>query len=703
MATRPHLVARGALLIGAALASLIPSPPAGAQAEEVGGARLQIIRQPVVHEPGDRLGIVIRITNTSDAELDDMRLQIRAFAALSSRSDLQAALEIGQERVELSSTSLHVAPSLTAGGATNVRVSPKLEELPSLTTAVSGIYPLTITVTDDAGFQVFGTVTTFLVYLPSEVESPLMVVPMWVIGELPARAPDGAFEPHPTLDRWHLEEAVGERGWLTSMLDGLMTSAGERLRLGIAPTPRLVEELADMADGYDRRDTDDLESVAPNSPIARAASDAIGGLSDLLQQPRAQPILTPYSFADIPTMTDDLERLQLQLHEAEGVLGDVLGVAPGRAWIFPPAGRLDTSSLADLHGLEAAASTFFGDDSLSSLDDPFAECAPPFSGGTFTCPVSVETLGGRSRGYLLDPQLQDRLDALGDDDGRVALQRVFAETAMIWAELPNDDDRIVPLVIPSALDLRPQAARLLIRTLARAPWMQTFTPRGGLHQGIGAATREAVGELRPTSAATDETFAATLDAATRALNEFEGIEPPADRLQRLTRTYLTAQSRSWGSDPLLIARGEEYARSVVSEIDDEFGKIRLGGRSDITLTSRAGELPLVLRNDTGYEVALELDLRWTDLDLEIEQAHVSQGFPPGASAVPIEVTARASGNIPVQVTISSPEGREIETKTIIIRSTEFNEIALAITLGALGFLIVFYLFRAFGRRKVTPA
>ncbi|MGH2756167.1 MAG: DUF6049 family protein, partial [Actinomycetota bacterium] len=555
MATPTSLLARVALLIGAALASQLPPVPARAQPEEVGGARIQIIRQPVVHEPRDRLGIAVRITNTSPTELEDMRLQVRAFAVLSSRSDLQSSLHIGQEQVESSSFSLHVPASLAPGRSTNVRVNPKLGEpdLPSLADASAGIYPLTITVTDDAGLQVFGTVTTFLIYLPSEVESPLKVVPVWVIGELPARAPDDTFEPHAATGRWHLEDAIGERGWLTSMLAGLTTKAGERLRLGIVAIPRLFEELADMADGYERK-VIEVDSVESSSADARAAGDALEQLGAVLQRSRAQPIVTPYSFADIPSLAGDLEGLQLQLQEAEGVLREVLGTTPGRGWIFPPAGRLDVGSLDDLHGLEAAASTFFGSDSLLPLEDPLAECAPPFEGGTYTCPVSVETLGGRARGYLLDPQLQERIDALGADDGRVALQRVFAETAMIWAELPNDADRIVPFVIPSALDLRPQAARLLLRTLARAPWMQTFTPRGGLHQGIGAAPREAVEELRPTALTSNESFAAALGAADTALDEFERIRPPADRLQRLTRTYLVAQSRSWGPDPSLIVR-----------------------------------------------------------------------------------------------------------------------------------------------------
>jgi hypothetical protein len=699
MATPLRLTARAALLIGALFSCLLPAA-AVAQPDAGGEIRLQVLSQPVAHEPGDRLGIGLRITNASESTLEGFALQVRAYPRVETRSDLEASLEIDQTRVESSSFPHEEATVVLPGRSTSVKLDQRLDEPGSLSLGGdSGIYPLTITITDPARVTVLDSITTFLIYLASPVESPLKIVPIWTIAEVPARGPDGSFQPHVTNERWHLEEAVGERGWLTSMLSALGTDAGRRLRFGIVPLPRTIEELTDMADGYDRTVEGETETVRAGAPVARGAAEAVQRLQEIAQEGRSQPILSPYSFVDIPSVTDDLARLQLQLQEGEAVLDELLGAPIGRAWIFPPAGRLDGDALEDLHGLEAAASTFFSVDSLTSLlEDPAVECAPPFAGGTFTCPVLVETLGGKAHGYVFDPQLQSRVQALTADDGRVALQRVFAETAMIWAELPGDPDRVVPLVIPSALHLRPQAARLLIRTLARAPWLATLTPRGGLHQGIGAAPRTVAEELHQTPLTSDESYAGAVQGAAEALDEYARLRPPADRLQRLSRTYLASQSRAWGSDPALIARGEQHARAVIDEIQDEFGKLTMGGQDDITLTSRAGELPLVLRNDTGYEVTLDIDLAWRDLDLQIERSNVRQTFPPGASPVPIKATAKASGIFPVEVTISAPDGSELTTKLITIRSTEFNEIALAITLGALAFLVLFYLFRGFGRR-----
>lgn len=705
MFTPIRLRALAALLPVATLVCASWEVPAAAQEPSPGGeVRLQILRQPVWHTAGDDLGLGLRVTNDSPATLEGFRLQVRVFAALQSRSELEAAQEIDQSRVEASSIGRDIADPIEPGGSLSVRVDPKLDELASLATAPSGIYPLTVTITDATGIQVLDSVTTFIIFLPTDVESRLKLVPVWAIGELPARGPGDVFEPHPLSGVWHLDEAAAEDGSLRSVLDALETAAGQRLRLGVAATPRTLEELADMADGYERLGGGDVDTVRSGSASSQAARDVIGGLEEILGTNRAQLLLGPYAFPDLPALVDDLERLQLQLREGEAVLNEVLSASPGRGWIFPPAGRLDMASLDDLRGLGAAASTFFDEEALTSLlDDPAAECAPPFAGGTFTCPVSVETLSGRARGYVFDPQLQRRMQALGDNDGRVALQRVFAEIAMIWAELPSLSDRVVPLVIPSGLDLRPQAARLLIRTLGRAPWIQSLTPRGGLHQGIGAAPRTLVEDLRDLAITVDETYQDALDDAGAALDDYAAIGPPTDRLQRLTRSFLVAQSRAWGSDPALVTRGEQYARGVAEEVEDEFGKIRMGGQGDITLTSRAGEIPLVLFNDTNYDVTLQIDLAWADLGLQIERSALRQTFPPGASPLPIEATASSSGIFQVEVTIATPEGREVLTRRISIRSTEFNEIALAITLGALAFLIMFYVMRMLRRRDRAGA
>jgi hypothetical protein len=71
----------------------------------------------------------------------------------------------------------------------------------------------------------------------------------------------------------------------------------------------------------------------------------------------------------------------------------------------------------------------------------------------------------------------------------------------------------------------------------------------------------------------------------------------------------------------------------------------------------------------------------------------------------VDVAAQSSGIFPLVVTVETPDGTFITDKTIEVRSTEFNEIALGLTFGALAFLILFYITRAIrGRRsRVEPA
>ncbi|HEV3473093.1 MAG TPA: DUF6049 family protein, partial [Actinomycetota bacterium] len=457
-----------------------------------------------------------------------------------------------------------------------------------------------------------------------------------------------------------------------------------------------------MANGYERADVDGTGRVRESAAVPRAATDALDALADLLRSGRAQPLLAPYSLPELPAIAGDLDRVQQQLAEGEEVLRFELDVTPGRGWIFPPGGRLDAPALDDLHALDAAASTFFSSESLEAVDPLDESCPQPFAGATYTCPVKVTTVAGTARGYALDDRLQDRTAAMAADTGRVSLQRLFAETAMIWAEQPAIEDRIVPLVMPASWHPPPRVAKLFVRTLGRAPWITTLTPRAGLHRGIGAGTRT-MDDPHPSSFLDGEPYRSVLLNAEDALENFARIDPPSDMLDRLRRDLLVAQSRVWGTDDVMLQRGLDFARSVDAEIDRQFSRIRVEGRTGITLTSRTGDIPLVVKNDTGYDVTLDIELFWTDLDLEIDPAQLRETFSPGTSPLSLEATAKASGAVPVEVRILTPDGDEIDSRVVTITSTEFNEIALAITLGALAFLVMFYLFRGMRRGAASRA
>lgn len=664
--------------------------------------RLRLVGQPVWHAADDDLDLVVRIENASTTPLEGLSLQVRLFSVLTTRSDLEENLEVDPARLESGLITSAVTAPVLPGGARVVRLDQPVSELDALSGAEAGVYPLTVTLTDDAGIAELDSISTFLLYFPNDVDTPLQVVPVWTIAGLPSRGPDEVFEPHPAENTWELESAVGEREWIREILAALATKAGRGMRLGIAPAPRTLEELADMANGYDRGGEDGPTRIGPGSPIPRAAAGALDALGDLVRSGRAQPLLAPYATVELPAIAGDLDRMQQQLSEGEEVLRTVLDVTPGRGWIFPPGGRLDAVAVDDLHALDAGASTFFSSESLDALDPLEESCPQPFEGATYTCPVRVTTLAGRSRGYVMDARLQERAAAMAADTGRIALQRLFAETAMIWAEQPGVEERIVPLVMPSAWHPAPRVAGLFVRTIGRAPWITTLTPRAGLHRGIGAGIRT-IDDGETSSFLELEPYRSTLLGAEDALDNFARIDPPSDMLGRLRRDLLVAQSRVWEGDDVMLSRGLAFARSVRTEIEDQFSQINMEGRSDITLTSRTGEVPLVLTNETGYDVTLDIQVDWRDLDLEIDPADVRRTFAPGSSPLLLTATANASGIYPVEVLIRTPDGAEIDSRQISIRSTEFNEIALGITLGALAFLVMFYLFRGMRRSSASRA
>ncbi|MDQ3964290.1 MAG: DUF6049 family protein [Actinomycetota bacterium] len=676
--------------------------PAHAQTDD-DGIRLRLVGQPVWHDAKDDLDLVVRVENGSSVPLEGFSLQVRVFSLLTTRSDLEENLEVDPSSLESGLVPAEFATTILPGRARVVRLDQPLTALGALSADLgAGVYPLTVTLTDADGITALDSISTFLLFFPSEVDAPLQIVPVWAFAEVPARGPAGAFEPHPSAGTWNLEAALGARGWVPEILSALATKAGRGVRLGIAASPRTLEELADMANGYERRDDEGVSRVRESAGVPRTAGDTLDALGTLLRSGRAQPLLAPYSLPELPAIARDLDRLQQQLSEGEEVLRSALDVTPGRGWIFPPGGRLDTSSLDDLHALDAAASTFFSPESLESPDALDPSCPPPFVGATYTCPVKVTTFGGKSRGYVLDDRLQERAVAMATGTGRIALQRLFAETAMIWAEQPAVEDRIVPLVIPASWHPPPRVANLFVRTLGRAPWITTLTPRAGLHRGIGAGTRILEDPDR-LSFLDHEPYRSTLLGAEDALESFARIDPPVDMLEGLRRDLLVAQARSWGADDEMLDRGLEFARAVHAQVDRQFEAITMEGRQEITLTSRTGEIPLVLKNDTGYDVTLEIEIFWTDLDLEIDPATVEQTFAPGTSPLAVEATARASGAVPVEVRIRTPDGEEIDSRVITIRSTEYNEIALAITLGALAFLVLFYVFRGMRRGAASRA
>jgi hypothetical protein len=658
----------------------------------------------VWHEPGDALGIRLRLANQGPAALDGFRLQVRVYEPARSRSDLHLTFEADPPGVERSSFPVDLPDlSVATGTSTVVEIDEPVETLASLTTTgISGVYPLTVTVTDAAGFASLDTLTTQLLYFPTKVEVPLNLVPVWPLADYPSRGERGLFEADPSTGTTRLEGAVGDGGWLAGVTDALLSDVGRKLRYGLAPMGRLVDELADMADGYRRVEDGNLRTIAPGDQGASAAVGVLDDLRSLMEADNAQVVLAAYALPDLPFL-GELEATTAQISAAESVLEDDLGGSPGRAWILPAGGRLDEPTLDRLRASDAAASTFVSADSLEPpAEDATAVCAEVISGGTYNCPVRLVTTSGGARAYPLDNELQQRFGALvAAPADRGALQRLLAETAMIHFELPGTADRVVPLVVPPLWHPPPGVAARFVRALATGPWLRSRTPTGGLHLGIGAADRELVAAAPEVRTQPDDDYIEEVAAAAGAVESFSQMHPPDGLVQRLGRDVLVAQSRLWWSDAARLAEGSAFAVAARAEVDRELGKISVFGQENITLTSRRGEIPLNLVNRTNYDVTAEISIESFDRDITLDEHTIEDTFPPGATFLPVQATARASGVFLIQIRVLTPDGLTIDETTVSIRSTEYNEIALGITVGALAFLVMFYMFRGLGRRRAA--
>ncbi|HEX2240242.1 MAG TPA: DUF6049 family protein, partial [Actinomycetota bacterium] len=568
---------------------------------------------------------------------------------------------------------------------------------------------------------------------PQEVEKPLNIVMLVPLNELPGRAPDGSFE---QLDEeWPLESATQESGWLRGMVTALaqvtapppprenarpnrrsrrerirrrrapLKPARPTLKLALAPVPRLVEELADMADGFRRADAGDQVTVEASAPGALAAAQTLADLRTLVNRDGIQPILVPYAFPDLPALT--LEEVAAQLDAAETTLSRLLGQASdlSRTWLFPPAGRIDASALADLRSLQAAEHTFSSEAAFASDVAVAPGCPEPFA--SFTCPVSMEAGDDTSRGFVSDSKLQDLLGDLARSEtpSTVAMQRFWADTVQVWAELPGTSNRVLYFALPTTWHPSPADAKRFFTSLKRAPWLRTLTPEEALARGEPQPRPMVDFETGPTA---EPQLDPTLAEAAERIASLEALIPTTNRssvqrqmLQRLNTNLLVARSRVW-LDEELVDRGLSYASGTVEETDRHFQAVQIGGAEEIALTSQRAPIQLLLLNQNAHPVAVRVYLESEGLEL---QQDVLDEIVPAERTRQIQIDAetRASGIFPLRVSVRTADGFEIARTSIRIRSTEFNDVALGLTIGALMFLIAFYVFRTTRRRSAAAA
>jgi hypothetical protein len=491
-----------------------------------------------------------------------------------------------------------------------------------------------------------------------------------------------------------LEAAVAPDGTLAMQADALLRMDEDpdlRSTIDLVVQPLLLDQLARMADGYER--SDGTTVPADQAPATNAAT-VLKTLRKVVGRNAVQLSAMPFSAPLLPAMVsgglaDDLQEQRVLGAETTDT---VLGTPPTTTSVArPPAGAIDDPALDDLaaQGIGAVLANADAVDRTAQLND-FA----PLPAATIT------TTSGASMNLVLpDPSVQGLLadPDLNADPVRAA-QAVLGEIATIWREQPvpgpqpdgSTTVRGVAVSLPASLP--PTIWGPITRRLAGATFLEP------LHAQDFVAT---VNPVEPALAlAAPSTARFRPDYIEKLHDERKDVEAYRSMLvedsvapDRLDRDLMIAEAGVYVFDEL---GGRRWIDQVNAFTDDVFQGVLPVDTQAFTLTSDEGSLPLRMGDPGDTPLQVQIQLRSSRFDFPDGNERTVTLTEPDQVVV-FTVQAKAAGSQTIKVRTRAPSGRSLAESNLTVRTTAVNSIAVIIT-GAAALLLVALWSRRYIRR-----
>jgi len=580
----------------------------------------------------------------------------------------------------------------------------------------AGVYPLQVTAVGrlPSGYRDLGTASTALPYLPKPASHRLRIAAIVPLTAAPALAGEGALTDQVVETRLRRELSSGGR------LAGLLDAAASR---GTTPAvdPALVETVQTLGAVHRLGQS---PVVHPGAAEARAWLARLRALAA-----RVSPIRLPYGNPDVEAAAHAglPELVQEADSRGERVLRQALGT-PGQTQIgLPPGGAVDTAGL-DLMATRLGTHTVvLRGDSVSA-----------------TPGIGVVSITGRAepgRALLTDPALTALLDAGPGAAPVLAEQDIVAECALAALDTPDAPSAALVITLPSSgggaqatwprrvvadLAAMPLLAPVGLGTLAGAAPGASVTPHGATDSTTSGTTSSSAGGTASGTAATPaapELPASVLDGVRRIRADVADLRTalpavPSDdqacptssqtRDELITdpacRAMLLSVSAEWrqavDEPPALPGgglAGSQAQQALASALLDELrSQVRAVASHEVALTSRTGRVPVTLENNLREPVRVTLVLGTADRASVQSGTAVERTVRPGQKVqVDIEVRAVAAGTFPVALSLLTPGGRPFGAPSqVLVRSTAYGVLAVALTVGALAVLVLAVLYRA---------
>ena len=647
----------GAVSIGPAAAG---EPPAG----------LKLVAQDPWTFVGGSLNATLRVDGAAAGA--GFTISVIAHQALDSRGEFDRSLD-GEDLGSVSDSvdvPLDTLP-VDANGNRTLEIGleqPNLRRVELLRARRSGVYPLEIELRD-ADEQTQAGLVTYLPVVepfgsPPTVSSPLGVAWVWPLNAAPAQVPGASLDPA-VLAQLEPDGRIGRQVAALERAGGVPVS--------LVPGPETLQT---------------WEEVAKTEPLY---ASGVATLKSAFGT--SQTIANTYVPVNLPSLlrAGMTSAVDSQLIAGNEALNRFFGTRlDARTAVARP---VDAATLARL--VSGAVDRVVVDSSA---------LVPRSNRLTTTRPFALTNPAG-------DPMMAVASDtglaALLSGDGSPALrvQRMLAGLSVVALEDPTEA-RAVAIVNPADFKPSDEVLDAVLAGLRGNPWLRPMTvdtvfeqvPAETTADGT-AVTRELVAYEPPAPPVTPGAY----EAARTRLAALHDFAPETPDIDTADHALLASVSSTWNT---LVgpARAAAELASIDNVINALVAKIDVPTRSTITLTDRSGDIPLTFRNATDQTVSVLVQFESPKLSFPDGVQQVIK-LPPKNTTVRFAVVSRTSGSFPLQLTISSADGRlPIAQTEFEVRATAVSAVGLVLIISALAFLTLWWMFhirRDRHRRRVA--
>lgn len=666
------------VLLLLALLLIVPAPDSGAQ--EPGQVRLTLLSQTpwnTTYHPvnGRVVDVRLRAENLGDAPLPELSIGVTLYSRVLTRGAYEQSL-VSDPVVVIDAETLPREGPLDPGASRDFEVAFTLDSA-GLDPDQSGVYPLKVDLRS-AGVSV-GAIRTPVIFLVREPEIPLTLSWTFVLEHPIAFAPDGTF-----LDD-SMEVALGPGGRLNGQIRALLelTARPTPPVIEVAVSPVLLTQLGRMRDGYVVSDPDGSREVAEGEGGAALAAQALADLRTVAATPGVRITAMPFSTPEIPALYGGTlgRDVGVQLERGRQVVGAFLQTTPVPGVLRPPGAALDDVSLRGI-AAQGITTLLVGPTTIERTPQPLDLAGP----------ATASLAGGVLGAIVPDPSTDAVIAATAGGDPVRAAQATLGELAAIWQERPGEA-RGIALLLGEDLPLPGPFFVSLARGVGTAPWL---TP---------ASTTDlltAFPPLEPSVIATPslrrfaDSYVAQLKQARRRVDTLASMLPAeSEDPARLDTLLLLAEARQFLSEP---EEGLTFIDAVRGEVDAVLDALELQTIGTVTLTSESGGgIPVTVTN--GADDTLKVTVRLLSRYLRETPTSDLELAPGSSETIRFQPQLRSAGRYEVLVQLVSPSGRPIEEQRITVRSTEYNRVALVITIGAALVLLMLWARRFLPRRN----